>query len=63
MRKKGTHTYDVFLMYHHCPKCGYIIESRTDYQPSLEGYYKQLECIRCGHPFILEKKSNTKPTY
>ena len=32
MTQKGEHTWDLVVDYHRCPKCGYINESRVEYQ-------------------------------
>lgn len=61
MTQKGTHTWDLVLKYHRCPKCGFIIESREDYTHRLGAWIKDLTCSRCGEHFSLEK--NTKPTF
>lgn len=61
MSQKGTHTWDLILQYHQCPKCGYIIESRKGYDYRLGKYQKDLECERCHHIFTVTK--NTKPTF
>ena len=58
MTQKGTHTWDLILHYHRCPTCGYIIESREDYQYRMGQYRKRLECGRCHHRFILIKKGH-----
>lgn len=54
-----THTWELYLRYHECPKCGFIVESREDYEYILGKYQKTLECPRCKHPFTLEKTGNT----
>ena len=61
MAQKGEHTWDLILQYHRCPKCGYIIESRQDYEYHLGKYQKDLECSRCHNRFTLTKQ--TKPTF
>lgn len=62
MTQKGEHTWDLVLQYHRCPVCGFIIESREDYQYRMGGVYqKDLECPRCKHRFTLTKPR--KPTF
>lgn len=56
MRQKGTHTFDIFLTYHRCPKCGYIFESREDYQYRMGKYEKDLTCPNCGHFYTLTRE-------
>lgn len=56
MREKGTHTCDLFLEYCRCPDCGYVIESRKDYENRLGKYEKDLECDRCHHRFRVTKQ-------
>ncbi len=55
MTQKGTHTWDLILQYHRCPKCGYIIESREDYLYRLGKYVKDVECSQCHEQFSLIK--------
>lgn len=50
-REKGTHTWDVFVRYHRCPRCGVIAESRDDYIYRFGEYVKQVDCTACGHRF------------
>jgi PHP family Zn ribbon phosphoesterase len=61
MTQKGPHTWDLYLHYHRCPKCGNIIESREDYENRFGKYVKDLTCSRCHHRFTLEK--TVKPTF
>lgn len=61
MEPSGTHTWNIYIHYHACPKCGYIIESRQDYEERLKTYEKDLKCPRCQHEFTLIKKP--KPTF
>jgi hypothetical protein len=58
MTQKGAHTWDIIFQYHRCPKCGFIIESRQDFQYKLGHYYKELDCNRCHHRFSLTKEVN-----
>lgn len=60
MTQKGTHTWDLIVQYHRCPKCGYIQESRENYEYRLGKYEKDLECERCHHRYHLEKKVKAK---
>lgn len=55
MREKGTHTWDLSLAYHRCPKCGKIFENRKDYVYQMGKLVKDLQCPNCGHAYILEK--------
>lgn len=61
MNRSGTHTWNLYTRYHACPECGFIIESRQDFEQRLTTYEKDLECPRCHHEFTLLKK--TKPTF
>ncbi len=56
MTQKGTHTWDLIVQYHRCPKCGYIIESRENYQYCLGRYQKDLQCTRCQQFFTVFKQ-------
>ncbi len=58
MTQKGTHTWDLIIQYHKCPKCGYIIESRKDFYYRLGKWVKDVSCERCGHQFLLERKTD-----
>lgn len=48
-----THTWELYLHYHECPKCGRIIESRKDVE--------ELKCPYCNHSFTLKKKTGKRP--
>lgn len=61
MTQKGSHTWDLYLRYHRCPKCGYIIESRNDFENRFGKYVKELICNRCHQRFTLTKQE--KPTF
>lgn len=61
MTQKGTHTWDLNLQYHRCPKCGLIIESREGFQYNLGIWAKNLECDRCSHRFTVTKQR--QPTF
>lgn len=61
MSQAGEHTWDMFVHYHRCPRCGYIIESRQQYEYKLGEYLKELTCNRCDHEFIAKRPS--KPTF
>lgn len=59
MIEKGTHTWNLYLSYHRCPSCGYIFDSREDFQYRLGKYQKDLECPRCGLVFTLTKEQKS----
>lgn len=59
MPQKGTHTWDLYLAYHQCPNCSYIIENRVDYAYRLGKYIKDVECPRCHALFTLTRQSKT----
>lgn len=61
MTQKGSHTWDLILQYHRCPRCGYIIESRVDFNYRLGSWIKDLECTRCQYHFT-ETKAR-KPSF
>ncbi len=50
-----THTWELYLRYNQCPKCGRIIECRKD--------VKEQKCPSCNHLFTVEKKKSTKPEF
>lgn len=53
MTQKGPHTWDLFIRYYRCPKCGWIIEDRQ------KSHEKEIVCSRCNHSFT-EKKLSKK---
>lgn len=55
MSQKGPHTWDIITQYHRCPECGYIMESRADFEYVLGRMEKELECPRCTHRFRITK--------
>lgn len=59
-KQRGSHTWDLTTHYHRCPSCGYVMENRSDYTYRLGKYIKELECVKCGYEFLLEK--NIKPS-
>jgi len=61
MTQKGPHTWDINIQYHRCPKCGFILENRDNWQYRLGKYQKDLECPRCKQSFTVIKK--TKPRF
>jgi hypothetical protein len=61
MTQKGTHTWDLVIKYHRCHKCGYIIESRQDFEYRLGKYQKDIKCERCGNSYTLTRQ--TDPTF
>lgn len=56
-----THTWELNLYYHKCPKCGKIIECRKDYVYTEGHYIKELQCPRCHHCFSLTKEKTERP--
>jgi len=56
--QKGSHTWEIILYYHRCPKCGFIFESREDYQYRLGLYQKDLECPKCHHQYTVTKNAS-----
>lgn len=56
MPQKGEHTWDVIVHYHCCPRCGFVMENREDYEYRFGKYEKDLECERCHHQFTESKK-------
>ena len=61
MKSHGNHTWNLYLHYYSCPQCGFIIESRQDYEERLTTFEKELTCPRCQHNFTLTKKP--RPTF
>lgn len=61
MTQKGEHTWDLYLRYHRCPNCGFIIETRKDFENRFGKYIKELICTRCHHKFTLTKRE--KPAF
>jgi len=57
MSQKGEHTWDINIHYHECPKCGFIIENRNQYQKRSGRYQKELECDRCHYKFTATKRA------
>lgn len=55
MTSTGTHTWKRSLYYHRCPACGYIFESRQDFEYRLGAYQKDLHCPRCQQAYTLTK--------
>lgn len=58
---KGDHTWPLYVHYHACPKCGFIIESREDYRYVMGKYKKELQCPRCNNSF--KEIKPTTPTF
>ncbi len=52
-----THTWPLYVHYHRCPSCGYIIESRKDYVYEMGKWIKDVTCNRCKNAFRLEGKA------
>ena len=61
MPQKGTHTWDLILHYHRCPKCGFILESREDFKYQAGKYIKEVECSRCKNHYVVTR--SLKPTF
>lgn len=57
MTQRGTHTWDLIVDYHRCPKCGWIIENRHIYEYRSGKYRVELECDRCHHQSTAIKRS------
>lgn len=60
MTQKGEHTWDLIQQFHRCPKCGFIFESRQDYDYRNMKYEKDLECPRCHLQFMVTKAVKPK---
>lgn len=60
MTQKGEHTWDLVVDYHRCPKCGFINESRVEYQRGKDSLTKDITCGRCGEKFTVSKKITKK---
>lgn len=60
VRAAGTHSYDIFLRYHACPKCGKIVESRRNYKYRLGEREKELQCPRCSHKWTEKSFEKTR---
>jgi ssDNA-binding Zn-finger/Zn-ribbon topoisomerase 1 len=56
MTKRGTHTWDIVVDYHSCPKCNHIIENREKYILRNNQLEKDLTCPKCGHQWTETKK-------
>jgi hypothetical protein len=56
MTQKGSHTWDITIDYHLCPKCKHIVEDRQEYILNV----KEVKCSFCGHLFSVfrAKKSS-----
>ncbi|MCB1114611.1 MAG: hypothetical protein KDK62_07640 [Chlamydiia bacterium] len=53
-----SHAWDLYEHYHSCPKCGYILISRT--RPTYHNLTlkKPLDCPRCQHHWTEQKPYN-----
>lgn len=60
MTQRGSHTWDLYIHYYTCPACGFIIESRSDYEYREKKYQKDLECERCHHHFTVTKPKHSR---
>ncbi|GAB4236676.1 MAG: hypothetical protein Tsb0021_16440 [Chlamydiales bacterium] len=60
IKHKGTHTWDIYLDYHRCPKCGYIIEDRQTFYYSMGQDLKDLMCPRCKKTFTIKKRGSPR---
>lgn len=62
MTQKGSHTWDLVVDYHRCPKCGFITESRQSFYSDAEGKWsKKITCGRCDGQFVVNKAR--KPSF
>ena len=61
VRKKGTHTIEIYLEYVRCPECGFVNEDRQGYEYCLGERQKEGVCGRCKHHFMV--KDESKPTF
>lgn len=61
MTQKGSHTWDLYVRYHRCPKCGFILESRQDFENRFGKHVKDLSCPRCNFRFTLYRQE--RPTF
>lgn len=61
MKQRDLHTWNLILHYHRCPRCGYIIESRHDFDNRMGTWIKDVDCERCHYQFELTKAR--KPTF
>jgi len=59
MREKGNHTWDIFVHYHRCPHCGYITESRKDYESYEKEQKKEITCDRCQNNYTVTKAAQS----
>jgi uncharacterized C2H2 Zn-finger protein len=55
MSQKGSHTWDLNLDYHLCPKCKQIFEDRQAYTLKAGRYVKEMKCPYCEHLFSASK--------
>lgn len=60
MTQKGEHTWDLIQEFHRCPACGFIVESRDDYEYRNMKYEKELKCPRCQREFMAVKAVKPK---
>lgn len=51
----GTHTWPLFTSYERCPHCGFIAQSRSDYETHGDKQVKHLACDRCHGSWSDEK--------
>lgn len=56
-----THTWDLYLSYQACAKCGRIFESRKDFEYVRNNYIKNLICPYCQESFTVEKLIESRP--
>lgn len=55
MTQRGSHTWDIIIDYHLCPKCQCIVEDRQNYILNSGQYVKEVKCPSCAHPFSVTK--------
>lgn len=53
-----THTWDLYLHYHRCPECGFILESRERPVYRNGQLEKPLDCPRCQNHWMEKRPYN-----
>ena len=57
-QSKADHTFSIYQMYHQCPDCGWINESRKGYREIWGKLVKEVSCQRCEHHFTVYKEKS-----